>query len=70
MEREKLVDIWLVFRIWESEACYGEFVCVTSNLCVGMVGIFNLQLGLSLIEQVTRANNGKTVSYEGVLISP
>jgi hypothetical protein len=61
MEREKLFDIWFVFRIWEFEVYYGEFVCVTCNLCVGMVEIFDLQLGLSLVEQVTCTRNRKTV---------
>jgi hypothetical protein len=42
---------------------YGEFVCVTCNLCVGLVEIFNLQLGLSLVEQVTLTSNRKTISY-------
>jgi hypothetical protein len=63
MEIEKLVDIWFVFRIWGFEVHYGEFVCVTCNVCVGMVGIFNLQVGLSLVEQVTCTRNRKTVLY-------
>jgi hypothetical protein len=62
MDREKLVDIWFVFRIWGFEVHYGKFVCVTCNVCVGMEEIFNLQLALSLAEQVTRANNRNIVS--------
>jgi hypothetical protein len=45
-----------LFIIWELEVQYGEFICVTCNLCVGMVEIFNLQLGLSLATQVRRAS--------------
>jgi hypothetical protein len=26
MEREKLVDVWFVFRIWEYEVNYGDFI--------------------------------------------
>jgi hypothetical protein len=63
MERQKLVDIWYEFRIWEFEVQCGEFICATCNLYVGMVEIFNLQVGLSLAEQVTRASNRKAVSY-------
>jgi hypothetical protein len=32
------------FRISEFEVQYGEFVCVTFNLCVGMLEVFNLLL--------------------------
>jgi len=39
MEREKLVDIWLVFRIWEFEVNYDYFICVT--LISGKFSIFN-----------------------------
>jgi hypothetical protein len=63
MEREKLVEIWFALRIWEFEVQYGEYVCVICNLCVSMVEIFNLPLGLSLVEQVTGASNRKTVPY-------
>jgi hypothetical protein len=63
MEREKLVDIWFDFGIWEFEVQYGEFVCVTCNSCFGMVTILIMQLGLSVDEQVTRASNRKTVSH-------
>jgi len=44
MEREKLVDIWFVFRILELEVNFGNFISVTCILCVGMVEILNLQL--------------------------
>ena len=33
MEREKLVDIWIVFRILEFVVNYGDYVCVTC-ICV------------------------------------
>jgi len=33
MEREKLVDIWFVFRILEFYVNYGDFICVT-RICV------------------------------------
>jgi hypothetical protein len=38
MEREKLVDIWFVFRILEFEVNYSDFICV------GMVEILQLRL--------------------------
>ena len=40
MEREKLVDIWFVFRILEFEVNFGDFICVTCILCVGLVENF------------------------------
>jgi hypothetical protein len=48
MEREKLVDVWFVFRIWEFEVNYGDFICVICILCVGMLENFKLQLGYKL----------------------
>ena len=46
MEREKIVDIWFVFRIWEFEVNFGDFICVICILYVGLVEIsFNLLLG-------------------------
>jgi len=45
MEREKLIDIWFVFRIFEFEMNFGDFICVTCFFCVGMVEILNFQLG-------------------------
>jgi len=44
MEREKLTDIWFVFRILEFEVKFGDAICVTHILCVGLVEILNLQL--------------------------
>jgi hypothetical protein len=41
MEREKLVDNWSVFRIWEFGANYSNFIYVTC-ICVKN---FKLQLG-------------------------
>jgi hypothetical protein len=41
MEREKVSDIWFVFRILEFEVSFGDFMCVTCTLCVGMVEILN-----------------------------
>jgi hypothetical protein len=41
MEREKLVDVWPLFRIWEFEVNYSDFICVTC-ICVEN---FKLQLG-------------------------
>jgi hypothetical protein len=37
MEREKLVDIWFVFRVLEFEVNFGDFVCVTCTLYVDLV---------------------------------
>ena len=44
MEKEKLTDIWFVFRILAFFVNYGDFICVTFILCVDMVEILNLQL--------------------------
>jgi len=44
MQREKLVDTWFVFRILEFVVNYGDFICVTCILYIGMVEILNLQL--------------------------
>ena len=44
-ERERLFDIWFVFRIWEFVVNYGDFICLTCVLYVGLVENFNLQLG-------------------------
>jgi hypothetical protein len=41
MEREKSVDIWFVFRILEFVVNFGDFICVTCILYVGMVEILN-----------------------------
>jgi hypothetical protein len=43
-EREKLTDIWFVFRILEFEINYGNFIRVTCISYVGLVEILNLQL--------------------------
>jgi hypothetical protein len=40
MEREKLVDIWYVFRVLEFVVNYDDFICVTCILCVGAVENF------------------------------
>ena len=37
-------DIWFVFRILEFEVNFGDVICVTYILCVGLVEILNLQL--------------------------
>jgi len=37
MEREKLFDIWFVFRIWEFEVHFDDFICVICILYVGLV---------------------------------
>jgi len=44
MQREKLVDIWFVFRTLKFVANYGDFTCVTCILYVAMVEILHLQL--------------------------
>jgi len=44
MQREKLVDIWFVFRILEFVMNYGDLICVTCILYFGMVEILNLHL--------------------------
>jgi hypothetical protein len=46
MEREKLVDIWFVFRILEFEVNFGDFVCVTYILYVGLVENFKIAVRL------------------------
>ena len=48
MGRKKLVDIWFVFRVWEIEENYGDFICVTWILCLGKLENFKLQLGFKL----------------------
>jgi hypothetical protein len=40
MERKKLVYIWFVFRIWEFEVNYGDFMRVTCILYVDLVENF------------------------------
>jgi hypothetical protein len=45
MERQKLVGICFVFRIWEFEVNYGDFICVICILYVGLVDNFKLLLG-------------------------
>jgi hypothetical protein len=37
-------DIWFVFRILEFEVNFGDFICVTCILYVGIVEFLNLQL--------------------------
>jgi len=44
MEREKLVDIWFVFRILELEVNFDDIISVICILCVSLVEILNLQL--------------------------
>jgi len=44
MEGEKLVDIWFVLRILDFEVNFGDFICVTCVLCVGLMEILNLQV--------------------------
>ena len=43
MEREKLINIWFVFRIWEFVVNCGDFIRVTCILFVGLMEILNLQ---------------------------
>jgi hypothetical protein len=62
MERYKLVDIWFVFRIWEFEVNYIDFICVTCILNVDLVENFKFAVRISLVDQVTCARNRKTVS--------
>jgi hypothetical protein len=38
--KEKLVYIWFVYRIWEFEVNYGDFISVTCILNVDLVGNF------------------------------
>ena len=45
MERERLVDSRFVFRIWDYEVNYGDFICVTCISYVEQWKILNLQLG-------------------------
>jgi hypothetical protein len=40
-EREKLVDIWFVFRILEFEVNFGDFICV---FCIVMNAKSNFQV--------------------------
>jgi len=42
MERKKSVDIWFVSRIWEFVVNYGDYICVTCILCIGMLESFKL----------------------------
>jgi len=42
MNREKLVGIWFVFRIWKFEVNYANFICVTFIMCVGLVENFKI----------------------------
>jgi uncharacterized membrane protein len=48
MEREKLVDIWFVFRIWKFEVNYGNFICVTCILYVGLVENFKISVRMKV----------------------
>ena len=40
MDREKLVHIWFVLRIWEFIVNYGDFICVPCVLYIGLVEKF------------------------------
>jgi hypothetical protein len=44
MQREKLINVSLMFRILEVVVNYGDFVCVNCYLYIGIVEILNLQL--------------------------
>ena len=46
MEKEKLVDIWFVFRIWEPEVNYGDFICATCILYVDLVENFKFAVSI------------------------
>jgi len=48
MEREKLVDIWFVFRILEFVVNFGDFMCVTCILYVGPVENFKFAVRISV----------------------
>jgi hypothetical protein len=61
MEREKLVDIWCVFRILEFVLNFGDFIYVTCILYVNLVENFKFAVKICLAKQVTRASNRKTV---------
>ena len=62
-EREKSVDIWFVFRIWECEVNYGDFISVTCISYADLVENFRSAVRICLVEQVARANNWKAVSF-------
>jgi hypothetical protein len=57
MERENLVDIWFVFRIWVFEVNYGDFICVTCFLYVDLVENFKFAVRICFAKQ--GANNRK-----------
>jgi hypothetical protein len=61
MEREKLVDIWFVLRILEFEVNFGDFICVTCILYVGLVENFKFAVRICLVEQVACTSNRKTI---------
>jgi hypothetical protein len=42
MEREKLVDIWFVFGVWNFEVNFDDFICITCILCVDLVEYFKI----------------------------
>ena len=44
MHEKRETDIWFVFRILEFEVNFGDFICVTCILYVGIVEFLNLQL--------------------------
>jgi hypothetical protein len=48
MEREKLIDIWSVFRICKFEVNYGDIICIIFIFPVGMLENCKLQLGYRL----------------------
>ena len=48
MHGKRDTDIWFVFRISEFEVNFGDVICVTCILCVGLVEILNLQLRYKL----------------------
>ena len=62
MEREKLVDIRFVFRIWDYEGNCGDFICVTRILYVCLAENFQFAVRICLVEEVRRTNNRKAVS--------
>jgi len=48
MEREKLVDIWFVFGIWNFEVNFGDFICITCILCVALVEYFKIAVKIQV----------------------
>jgi len=50
-----------VLRILEFEVNFGDFICVTCILYVGLVENFKLAVRICLVEQVACTSNRKTI---------